>query len=108
MNISDVQQIGEEVLKLLAAYRNPPHKELLVDAILLAYLTGRYSRVARQHHLRMYRSPRAQRIDFQSNASCVRRDRSPDFCSGAYRSEIIFGGNAARKALSTASTSMTS
>jgi hypothetical protein len=65
MNISDVQQIGTEVLELLAEYHNPPHKELLLDAILFAYLTGRYSTVRRQHPVRLYGSIKPHRIDFR-------------------------------------------
>jgi len=65
MNIADVQQIGAEVLALLSQYHNPPYKELLLDAILLAYLAGRYSNVARQHHVRLYGSAKPQRIDFR-------------------------------------------
>jgi hypothetical protein len=69
MNISDVQQIGKEVIGLLARYHNPPHKELLVDAILFAYLTGRYSKVRRQFPVYLYGSKKPQRIDFRFGGS---------------------------------------
>lgn len=65
MNIADVQKVGAEVLKLLSQYHNPPHKELLLDAILLAYLSGRYSNVARQHYVSVYGSSHPRRIDFR-------------------------------------------
>jgi len=69
MNVSDVQQIGDKVLELLAEYHNPPYKELLLDAILFAYLSGKYSKVARQHRVQMCGSGKPQRIDFRFGGS---------------------------------------
>ncbi len=56
MTIADIQKVGAEVLKLLEEYHNTPHKELLLDAILFVYLSGRYSNVARQHHVWLFGS----------------------------------------------------
>jgi hypothetical protein len=65
MKIADIQLIGSDVLKLLDDYHNPPNKELLLDAILLAYLSGRFSGVSRQHYVYLYGSTKPQRIDFR-------------------------------------------
>jgi len=69
MKIADVQEVGVEVIRLLGKYSNPPHKELLVDAILFAYLSGRFSKVNRQHKVYLYGSSRPQRIDFRCGNS---------------------------------------
>ncbi len=69
MKIADVEMIGRDVLKLLDQYHNPPDKELLLDAILLAYLSGRFSTVSRQHYVYLYGSQRPQRIDFRFGGS---------------------------------------
>jgi len=64
-NIATLQEIGAEILQLLSEYHNPPRKELLLDAIFLAYLKGRSTKVARQHYVRIYGSTKPQRIDFR-------------------------------------------
>ena len=69
MKIADLEAIGRDVLKLLDEYHNPPNKELLLDAILLAYLSGRFSGVSRQHYVYLYGSSRPQRIDFRFGGS---------------------------------------
>lgn len=69
MKIADIQEIGAKVLALLDQYHNPPHKELLLDAILFAYLSGRYSGVVRQHYVYLYGSSKPQRIDFRFGGS---------------------------------------
>ena len=65
MRISDIQELGKEILDLLQEYSRPPDKELLIDPILFAYLSGRFSRVHRQHPVYLYGSNRPQRIDFR-------------------------------------------
>ena len=69
MNIADIQEIGPEILNLLDQYHNPPHRELLLDPILFAYLSGRYSNVARQHYVYLYGVTKPQRIDFRLGGS---------------------------------------
>ena len=69
MKISDVETIGRDVLKFLDQYHNPPEKELLLDAILLAYLSGRFSSVSRQHYVYLYGSKKPHRIDFRIGGS---------------------------------------
>jgi len=69
MKIADIEAVGVDVLNLLDQYHNPPNKELLLDVILLAYLSGRFSGVARQHYVRLYGSKRPQRIDFRFGGS---------------------------------------
>lgn len=65
MKISDIQSAGKKVLGLLDQYYNPPEKELLLDAILFAYLSGRHQNVARQHPVYLYGSANPKRIDFR-------------------------------------------
>lgn len=65
MRISDIQELGKEVLDLLQEYHDPPDKELLIDPILFAYLSGRFSQVHRQHPVYLYGSTRPRRIDFR-------------------------------------------
>jgi hypothetical protein len=69
MKIADIEKIGRDVLELLDQYHNPPNKELLLDAILFAYLSGRYLHVARQHYVYLYGSQKPQRIDFRFGGS---------------------------------------
>jgi len=69
MNIRDIEQAGADVIALLRQYHNPPHKELLLDAILFAYLSGRHAKVARQHRLYLYGSSKPNRIDFRIGGS---------------------------------------
>ena len=65
MRISDIQELGKDVLDLLQEYHKPPDKELLIDPILFAYLSGRFSQVHRQHPVYLYGSARPHRIDFR-------------------------------------------
>ncbi len=65
MKIADIENIGAEVLRLRGEYHKPPHKELLVDAILFSYLSGRFTKVERQHYVYLYGSSKPQRIDFR-------------------------------------------
>jgi hypothetical protein len=69
MRISDIQKVGLDVLQLMGKYQNPPQKELLIDAILLAYLSGRFSQVDRQHYVYLYGSTKPRRIDFRFGGS---------------------------------------
>jgi hypothetical protein len=69
LKIADIQNIGAEILKLLDAYHNPPHRELMVDAVLFAYLSGRFTNIARQHYVYLYGSTRPHRIDFRFGGS---------------------------------------
>lgn len=69
MKIEDIEGIGAKVLELLDQYHNPPHKELLLDSILFAYLSGRYSGVARQHYVYFYGTTKPHRIDFRFGGS---------------------------------------
>lgn len=65
MKIADIQEAGKQVLDLLGKYHNPPHKELLLEAILFVYLSGRYSNVSRQKHVRVHGSTKPHRIDLR-------------------------------------------
>jgi hypothetical protein len=69
MKISDIESVGKKVLGLLDQYHNPPHKELLLDTILFAYLSGRYSNVSRQHRVYLYGATKPHRIDFRLGGS---------------------------------------
>ena len=69
MRISEIQRTGKEILNLLAHYRHPPPRESLLDPVLFAYLSARFSKVARQHPVYLYGSTRPQRIDFRFGGS---------------------------------------
>ena len=65
MNIADIQDVGEEVLRLRDGYHNPPKGERAVDVLLFGYLSGRFSNVRRQHGVYLYGSNTPKRIDFR-------------------------------------------
>ena len=69
MKISDIQNIGTEILELLEKYNNPPKNELSIDLMLFAYLSGRFAKVDRQHHIYLYGSTKPNRIDFRLGSS---------------------------------------
>lgn len=69
MKIAELEEVGRTVLDLLAEYHNPPHKELLLDTILFAYLSARFSAVSRQHYVYLYGSSKPKRIDFRFGGS---------------------------------------
>lgn len=69
MNISDIKATGLQMVAMLAKYHNPPKKELLLDAILFAYLCGQGRKVARQHRVYFYGSAKPHRIDFRIGGS---------------------------------------
>jgi hypothetical protein len=69
MNIEQLTHVGSEILKLLSDYHNAPHREMLIDPVLYAYLRAKYPNVSRQHHVAVYGSLRPKRIDFRVGGS---------------------------------------
>jgi len=65
IKIADIEDIGIEILKLRAAYHNPPKGERAVDVLLWGYLCGRSYHVKRQHNVYLYGSNKPHRIDFR-------------------------------------------
>lgn len=66
MNISEITEAARSVIDILGEYHNAPHREMLIDPVLFAYLRGKYPSVERQHYVYRYGSHRPQRIDFRS------------------------------------------
>jgi hypothetical protein len=60
---------GSEILKIIADYTTRPHREMLIDPILYAYLKGAFEKVERQHHVSVYGSQKPKRIDFRQGGS---------------------------------------
>jgi len=69
VNIKQLTEAGVEILRMLGDYHNPPHREMLIDPMLYAYLRGHFSSVARQHHVRVNGGNRPKRIDFRVGGS---------------------------------------
>jgi hypothetical protein len=65
MNIDQLLNVGSQVVNLLGDYTRKPHREMLIDPVLFAYLRGRFETVSRQHHVSVYGSTRPKRIDFR-------------------------------------------
>ena len=69
MNIAELSVAAKEVLTLLGKYHNAPHREMLIDPVLFAYLRGKHPPVERQHYVYRYGSERPQRIDFRTGGT---------------------------------------
>ena len=69
MRIEDVEAAGREIISIIGDYTRQPHREMLIDPILYAYLRGRFTSIARQHHVSVYGSNRPRRIDFRKGGS---------------------------------------
>lgn len=69
MNIANLTAAAKEVIRVLGAYHNAPHREMLIDPVLLAYLRGKHPPVERQHYVYRYGSDRPQRIDFRTGGT---------------------------------------
>jgi hypothetical protein len=62
-------EVGSEILQILSDYHNAPHREMLIDPVIFAYLRGRFESVQRQHHVRVVGSTKPKRIDFRIGTS---------------------------------------
>jgi hypothetical protein len=69
LNIEEITEAGTEILKVLSDYHRAPHREMLIDPVLFAYLRGRFGAVERQHHVSVYGSTKPKRIDFRIGGS---------------------------------------
>ena len=69
MRIDDIEAAGREIISIVGDYTKQPHREMLIDPILYGYLKGRFTSIARQHHVRVYGSNRPRRIDFRKGGS---------------------------------------
>lgn len=49
IGIEDIKRFGQELISILDEYHAPPQRELLLDAVLFAYLLGLGHSVTRQH-----------------------------------------------------------
>src|SRR5438477_9511334 len=67
MNIADLTDSARKVASLLQEYsgHHVGGREMLLDPIIYGYLHGRFSRLSRQHRVRLHGRPRPQRIDFR-------------------------------------------
>lgn len=65
VNIADITSVGKEVIGMLADYHNAPHREMLIDPALFAYIKGRFGHIERQHYVYRYGSKKPKRIDFR-------------------------------------------
>ncbi len=69
MNIADITTASKDIIAMLGEYHNAPRREMHLDPMLYALLKGRFTHIARQHHVRIYGSPRPKRIDFRYGGS---------------------------------------
>jgi hypothetical protein len=65
VNIEEITETGTEILKVLSDYHRAPHREMLIDPVLFAFLRGRFGAVERQKHVSVYGSIKPKRIDFR-------------------------------------------
>lgn len=63
MNRNEIAQAALTVMQLLAHYSNAPHREMLVDPALYAFLEARFERMRRQIPIQVGASQK--RIDFR-------------------------------------------
>jgi hypothetical protein len=64
MNISSIIDAARTILRLLEDYSRPPNREMLLDAMLYAYLEGCYGHMARQFQAPLPGKP-AARVDYR-------------------------------------------
>jgi hypothetical protein len=69
MNIAELKESALTVLSLLDEYSNASRREMLIDPVIYAYLSGQFGLMSRQHWMRLYGRPRPQRIDFRYGGS---------------------------------------
>lgn len=68
VNIASLAKAASDMMRLLDDYTNPPKRERELDLVLYGFLEGRFGKMSRQHHVKMYGSERPHRIDFRRSA----------------------------------------
>ena len=65
MNVESLKRIGTDIAVLLQEYSNGPHREMLLDPTLFAYLRASGRSVERQYHAHLPGAKKPPRIDFR-------------------------------------------
>lgn len=69
MNHTGLRKAALRVLQLLEEYSNAPHREMLIDPALYAFLEGHFGLMSRQHPVEIAGHRRPARIDYRQGGS---------------------------------------